>query len=396
MYTRDRLTWLLYIGLGYFAFMQAIIGPLMPFLRAELNLSYAVGALHISAFAVGMILTGVASDALVYRLGRRNVFWGGAAGMAFGALLLIGGQHPALTVAASLLMGICGSATMVIVQAALNVHHPDHSTTALTEANVAASGLSALAPAAIGISAGIGLGWRFGLLYGVLLLIGLYLMNRQVKLPPIKRVLERSTGTARLPLAYWAYWLVLSVGVAIEWCMVFWGADYLHTVVGLEAPTAATLMTLHGVAMIAGRYVGSRLTRRLHSAHLLYGAYALIAIGFPLFWLVESVPLTLVGLFITGTGVANLFPLSLALSVSIDRELSDAASARASLGGGIAILVMPQVLGALADAVGLQAAFGVVPLLLIVIVVMAVIAARLTQQHFTNQKNWVSNPSLDA
>jgi hypothetical protein len=57
-FKRDRLTWLLYLLLGFYAFMQAALGPIVPFLRAELNLSYTVTGFHVSAFALGCLVRG--------------------------------------------------------------------------------------------------------------------------------------------------------------------------------------------------------------------------------------------------------------------------------------------------------------------------------------------------
>ena len=89
LFTRDRFTWLAYAMLAYYAYLQAGLGPLMPFLRQELGLSYTLGGLHLSAFALGMFSAGVTGAALAARFGRRLLFWGGAAGMAGGALLLV-------------------------------------------------------------------------------------------------------------------------------------------------------------------------------------------------------------------------------------------------------------------------------------------------------------------
>ncbi|MFN8531064.1 MAG: MFS transporter [Anaerolineae bacterium] len=88
-FTRDRFTWLAYFLLAYFAVMQAALGPLMPFLRAELDLNYTTAALHVSAFALGMIVAGATGERLAHRMGRRRLFWLGGGGMALGALGLI-------------------------------------------------------------------------------------------------------------------------------------------------------------------------------------------------------------------------------------------------------------------------------------------------------------------
>ena len=85
-FNRDRFTWQAYLGLAYFAYFQAALGPLMPFLRDELNLSYTVGGLHFSAFALGMMLAGSTGDLIATRWGRYRTFWGGGIGMVLGII----------------------------------------------------------------------------------------------------------------------------------------------------------------------------------------------------------------------------------------------------------------------------------------------------------------------
>ena len=75
-FVRDRFTWLAYLLLASFTLLQAILGPLMPFLRAELHLSYTLGGLHLSAFAAGMVLAGLTGDRLLSAVRRGLVFWG--------------------------------------------------------------------------------------------------------------------------------------------------------------------------------------------------------------------------------------------------------------------------------------------------------------------------------
>lgn len=96
-FTRDRFTWLAYAMLAFFSYMQNALGPIMPFLRSELQLSYAAGGLHVSAFALGMIIAGFSAATLAARWGRHTIFWAGAGGMALGALGLMTANHIAIT-----------------------------------------------------------------------------------------------------------------------------------------------------------------------------------------------------------------------------------------------------------------------------------------------------------
>jgi fucose permease len=99
---------------------------------------------------------------------------------------------------------------------------------------------------------------------------------------------------------------------------------------------------------------------------LLFAALVLTAAGFVVFWLVRADALALVGLAVTGVGIAVLFPLALALTVAAAGGATDAATARGQLLAGVAALLAPFALGAAADLFGLRAAFAVEPALLCV------------------------------
>ncbi len=363
-FKRDRFTWLAYFMLAFYAYMLSALGPLMPFLRTELNLSYSVGALHPSAFALGMILAGLTGSALAERWGRALLFWGGGAGLAVGSLLLVSGRIPELTILGAFVMGFIGSYLVVMVPATLSDRHGSKRAIALTESNVAASISSAFVPVVIGASETIGLGWRTSLVLGVAAFVLLFAIFRRVPLPAGERKAEGKISRP-LPRRFWAYWLVILLGVALEWCVGFWGADFLVTVVGLEKVTAASLMSVFFVAMVIGRLIGSRLTHTIESRQLLVYAMAVVGAGFPLFWLAQVPVLNVLGLFLAGLGIANLFPLTLSVATSIDPEQSNRASARVSMASGIAILLAPQVLASFADQVGLFNAFGVAAALLV-------------------------------
>src|SRR4051794_41931800 len=91
-FRRDRLTWIAYALLAWFAYLQAAPGLLIGHLRDELHLSYSTGGLHVAAFAGGSLVAGVVSPRLERALGRRRLFWSAAALMTAGAVGLMAGR----------------------------------------------------------------------------------------------------------------------------------------------------------------------------------------------------------------------------------------------------------------------------------------------------------------
>lgn len=376
-YRRSASTWLAYCMLGCFAFLEAVLGPLVSFLQADLRLNYTVVSLHGSAFALGSVLVGLAGERFIRRWGRRASFWGGVVGMAAGAVLLSVGRHALATITAALVMGSFGALVLVTIGASLSDEHGEQRTVALTEANVVASISAILASLSVGLLAGSRLGWRAVPLVAVAGIGLLTLIFARAPLIQARHTEQEAAATrAPLPAHFWFSWLVLVLGVTVEWSVVSWGALFLERGVGLPRAVAAGMMGLFFLAMLIGRVAGSRLARQFAGSGLLLGAFALALAGFPLFWLGPLVPLHILGLVVVGLGVANAWPVAVAVATSAAARQVDTANARLALGGGGAGLVAPLSLGALADRVSLERAFGVIGVLLVLAIVATMVANR--------------------
>lgn len=377
-FVRDPITWTAYGLVGYFAFTETVLGPIMPFLREEQGLGYAAASLHFSAFALGGVLVGLRGDRVLVRWGRREALWGGGAGMAAGALLLVLSPGAWATVPAALAMGVCGALLLIASEALLSDRHGQWSAVALSESNVAASACAISAPLLVGAFTALGLGWRPALVAPVAALALLAALSFFLSPGPLERdvVAGADAGTRALPHRYWAFWALVSLGVASEWCVGYWGADFLAGDASLTRPEAATALTLFFVAMLGGRLLGSRLTRAFPPATLLAATLCVALAGFPLFWLSEETVPALVGLFLTGFGIGSVYPLGVSVALAAAPGNADAAAARLAVGAGGAVLMAPFALGTLADRVGIGSAFGVVAPMLLAAVALALVAGQ--------------------
>jgi fucose permease len=367
---------------GYFAFMETVLGPIMPFLRTELDFDYTAASLHFSAFALGAVLFGLFGDRVLGHWGRLTCLWGGAFGMAAGAAFLISVPSPWGTVPAAFAMGLLGSLLLVTSQALLSDRHGEYGAVAVTESNVTASACSIAAPLLVGASAASGLGWRTGLAApaAALILLAAIFFFRPPDIPQSAAKEGERAGGRGLPPRYWAMWALVALGVASEWCVAYWGADFLADGTGLTRPAAATSLTAFFAAMLLGRIASSRLARVLPKAALLAATLCVALVGFPLFWFSPGSAFTLAGLFVTGLGTGGVYPLGVSAAIAAAPENSDAAAARLAVGGGGAILVTPFLLGALADRIGIATAFGIVIPMLLAALSLALAAGRRGRQ----------------
>jgi fucose permease len=179
-----------------------------------------------------------------------------------------------------------------------------------------------------------------------------------------------------LPILYWVYWAAIVLAVSVEFCMIFWSADYLVNTLGMLKVDAAQAISLFLAAMIVGRLAGSRLVHHFSSHRVIIASILVAGAGFLVFWMTGNAILGLVGLFVTGLGVASLYPLILSLAIGTANNNTVQASVRATLASGTAILALPLVLGRLADMVGIRQAYGVVAILLISVFLIILVTGR--------------------
>jgi fucose permease len=362
-FARDRLTWVAYLMLAWFAYLQAAPGLVVPHLRDELDLSYSVGGLHVAAFAAGSLVAGLVSSRLEQLVGRPPLLWSSAGVLALGTVGLVAGQVVAATVGAILVMGLGGGLLLATVQASLTDHHRERRTVALTEANVAASVSYVVLIGAFAAAAALGVDWRAALLVSLLVPAATWWPNRRLDIDLAAPA--HDDERVRLPGAFWVAAGVLMCVTAAEWCVTAWGATFTDDEVGVSTDTAVTLMAGYFAGVLVGRTLGSRLARRHDPARLLVGALCVAAVGFVVFWPSTTPAQAVLGLALLGVGIGNLFPMALSVAVSLAPGHSGAASGRAVTMTSLAVLLAPLTVGAVADATSLKAALVVVPLLLV-------------------------------
>ncbi len=376
---RDRFTWLAYLSLAFYAYFLNVLGPITPFLKEELQLSYTLSSLHFTAFAVGILLIGLSGHLLVQRIGRWRSLWIGIIGMSLSGLILLVGKNPVITIGASFLMGLIGSLILAIVPAALSDQHGELRAIAISEANMISSIVATAAPLMVGWFAHFIGNWRLALAIVAFTPILLFLSLGRGTSPMATSTVEGLNQTSQpLSTVFWIYWWAIVLAVSVEFCMIFWSADYLEHVLGMVKANAAQAVSLFLAAMIVGRISGSRLVQRFSTRPVVTVSILIASIGFLIFWKTENVLIGLTGLFITGLGVANLYPLILSLTIGAANGNTVQASARATLASGTAILTLPLVLGRLADAVDIRLAYGIVVLLLISVFLISQIGGRIS------------------
>jgi fucose permease len=373
-FRRDRLTWVAYVLLAWFAYLQAAPGLVLAHLREELDLSYAAGGLHVAAFAASSMVAGIVCARLERALGRGALLWSAAALMGAGAAGLTAGRTAPVTVGSVLVMGLGGGLLLVTIQAALTDHHGERRTVALAEANLAASLAYVTLIGALSAAAALGTGWRPAVLVSLAVPVLLWWSNRRLA---VAAPLPAPSATVdRLPGVFWIAAAVLFCTTAAEWCVTSWGASFVAGATDVSTDAAVGVMAGFFGGVLAGRVLGSGLARRYDPAPLLAAALAVSGAGFVVLWPATTPVQAVVGLALLGVGLGNLFPMGVAVVVGLAPGRAALASGRAVTTSSFAVLLAPLTVGTLADATSLEAALGVVPVALGVAAVLLALVRR--------------------
>ncbi|MFF5079057.1 MFS transporter [Actinoplanes sp. NPDC000266] len=362
-FVRDAPTVLSYAALGAYTFWLYAFGPAVTLLRDELDFSYTLLGFYSVLWSLGAALAGAGFGWLSRRTSRGPLVWCSALGAVLGAALFTLGRGVPVTLAAAVVFGLAGTMLLAALQAVLSDRHGPRRERALTEANIGAGASAVVAPLVLGGLAASALGWRAAFALPAIVLVALYLRYRRQPLPSVSARSRAETGGS-LPLACWLFAILTAVSSAVEFCLVYFGPQVL-VAIGLSAAAAGTALSANYLGILVGRLLGAGLTRRPgRGVFLLYGSLLLSGAGFALFWLADRPAPAVAGLFLSGLGIANLYPLALALTLDAAGGREDQANARSQLILGLVAAASPFVLGRLADRHGLTTAFALEPVLI--------------------------------
>ncbi len=322
--------WPSYLAQAAIGYVIYGLGAAGPYLRTQLGLSDAEVGLHSTALAVGLVVAGTVAAGLGRRFGQAAVRGGAIA--AIGVALPILAATPSIiaTLGASLLIGLGAGTLLGHVNATLGAPGGRLARLRLARANVWAMIAAFVGPVIVAAGASIGPGWWFGLLpaLGLLGVVALDLRSRR------NAVTAATTDTDLdpLPRAYWLAWAFLVAAISVEFSIVFWGATLVERRTHVSTPEATAI----GALFLGG------------------------GVGAGVAWVSTAPVLSGFGLFLAGVGVAILYPLGVAAALAGAPGQLALAGNRLTLASGLAILIAPLALGAIADATGVIAGWGLV------------------------------------
>lgn len=379
----------MYGHLAVYGFFLFSFGPAQPLLRDEQGTSRTVAGLHGTALALGAIIAGLANTRLAHRFGPERASWIGMSIAAAGIIDLIALRALPFTLLGALVTGVGGSIAINSSTSVFHEHLPRmQAEKALTEGNSAAALFGAGGTTLVGLLVASRFGWRSGLL---LALVGMLLVRVFIYRKPSEVHIPNPTGhsSGALPRRFWIGWICIVIAVGIEFGSSFWASALIRARTGASASNSTITVMVLALCMGVGRYLGSRSLHKASLDRLLILFLIITGLGFSVFWTANSTPVAFIGLGLVGLGVSMQYPLAISRLIRLSDHRPDLALGRASLGAGAAIGISPLLLGFLGDHIGIQKAYLLVP----VMVVLGIIAVVASPTHADT--NFSSSASAD-
>lgn len=393
-FRRDRFTVSLYGTFVVWGWLLYSFNPSVPLLADDLGLTGAQAGLHGTAMAAGAIVSGALTPRLVRALGRRTTLLVAGTAVVLGVVLLVLAPALVWTLSGMALLSAGGNTSVSAAQAGLALHHGTKASAALTEANGVGSSIGLLGPLAVGLTVAIGWGWRPAVAVTAVLMVAAMLMQGRLPLggamtPPQRHAAQHGDGATHVPqkagwnLAGTCFLVAIVAAIALENATTYWSTALVieRTGAGPGISAATTAGLVAGMSVV--RFVVGPLSLRIPPARILAVSFVVAIAGWAVLWTATTPGVALVGLVIAGFGYGVQYPMSISLLLATAEGATDAAQARATLGGGLAVGVAPFALGALADAVGTYEAFLVVPAIAVGGLAVALVGGRALTRRTT-------------
>jgi len=194
---------------------------------------------------------------------------------------------------------------------------------------------------------------------------------------PVKKALQMLKEPTLILLA-----VILFLQSGMENVMGGWSASYLNEILSVESSRSVLLLSFFWLGMMVSRLLISKLLKRVTVAFVLKASVGVSLLGIISLLLSSSVAISTASLFVIGMGFGSCFPLVLGFIGGLYPGMSGTAFSIAfsiALLGGMS---MPTVTGVFSDLFGIQNAFLIIPVSLILFFgLISLVLRRLSSQH---------------
>jgi MFS family permease len=342
----------------------------IPTIQQQLHLNEAQLGAVLFALPIGLMLTLPVTGVLLSRWDSRIIMMGGA--LLFNVMLSLIGF---VTRTWELVLGLfCFGASRNLLNISANAQ--SIGVQALYEKSIIARfhgiwSLAMFGGAALGslmVSFKVSSGWHFLLVGLALTLLSCYAFPGSLPQQPVAR--EKRPWFALPDKTMLKFGLISFASMACEGTMVDWSGIYFRKAVNASPKVATLGFVIYMTTMTLGRLIGDRLTSRYGIKRMLTYSGLFIGTGLMIAALLPFPVTAGVGFMLTGFGVSCVIPMVFSMAGRSAGMSSGSAIAAVSTVGYLGFLLVPPMVGSIAQLAGLRWSFGLMALFGISITVL--------------------------
>jgi MFS family permease len=355
------------IGSSFFFFISgfsyAAWASRIPSIQQQLHLSEAQLGSMLFALPVGLLGTMPLTNYLLGKYGSRSIMLFGA--IFFSVMLSLAGfatKPWQLTI-----ILLCFGSSRNLLNLSMNAQSV--SVQALFKQSIITTfhgvwSMAGFAGAALGylmVKWNVAVSWHWPVVGMSMLLLALFMYKNTLHVSPAPK--QRKPIFSLPDKHLLKFSLIAFVCMSCENTMYDWSAIYFEKAVHSSKPTATGAFVLYMVAMTTGRFLGDKLVNRFGAKTILRNSGICITTGLFLAVLFPYEITAAIGFVLVGLGVACVVPLVFSIASSSKSISSASAIASISTVGYFGFLMVPPLVGFVAEAAGMRTAYGVIALL---------------------------------
>ena len=369
-----------------------VIGAILPSIIKEAGISFLAAGGLLSVMAIGNLSSSFIFPVMVPVMGKKRAIT--LVTLFVPSSLMVLSLLPPLPVmyAVMLLYGFTRGCITILNNAAVNDIYGDSATGKLNILHCTFAIGAFLAPLLTAMMMKLGFGWRVTLYMIVVLTIisaiSYGTMNYNLINQAQKEIEERKNRTKSTvagnkgflrSFAFYCIAFILFFYLGVENCINGWFVTYLQNTGVMSVEFATTLVSLTWLVIMGGRLLCAAMSKKVHRSTILLINSIGSAVCFFILIKVNSLPMVTasllgLGFFLSGiypTCIANAGPLIQGSTLGM--SLLTAISAM----GGI---ITPQIVGGVADRVGIVAAISILVFNVIFVIVLSAVNSKVWHQ----------------
>ncbi len=361
----------------YFAFfcsgmMSTLLGAILPSMKIEYDMNYVLSGMVLSAHQIGNFCAVLIAGFLPYAIGRKKSTLLLCSGIVLGLTLMTLTGNPALLLVAFTATGI-GRGTMSNITNVVVSEVAENKAGGLNFLHASFAVGAFISPfIAILVTSGLGLSWKLAALIvaacEIIALVGIGLSRLASK--PMTRRSDGGRDFVRSG-SFWLNTFIMFFYLCAEASIIGWLVTYFKDSGIMSTSLAQSTSSLLWIMVMIGRITCASVSNKVNKNKLILGLGLSMTFFFILMISTRNIMVIFPSLLGVGVSMSGIYPTTLS---TMDRRFnsSTVATGTCIATATVGAILMPMVVGAVAERQGIGGGIGSISIALAVMVVLMI------------------------